>query len=102
MITYEWLDAEAKRFVSPALGEDPAFRAFMKQLAISAQNLNAPLSEEERYRSIIEKSSDIVYVTDERGFFTSVNSVAQEITGYSRKELLGMRYLDLIEESFRP
>lgn len=51
---------------------------------------------EERYRTIVENSSDIIYKTDISGGFIYVNQVAERLTGYSREELLGMKYTDLI------
>jgi PAS domain S-box-containing protein len=56
---------------------------------------------EARYRDIVEKSSDIIFKTDETGLFTYVNQVAERITGYSRSELLGLRFNELIREDYR-
>lgn len=56
---------------------------------------------EQRYRNIVEKSSDIIYKTDISGKFTYVNPVATRITGFSKEELLEMRYTDLVRGDMR-
>jgi PAS domain S-box-containing protein len=44
---------------------------------------------EERYRSLFENANDIVYAHDLEGRFTAVNRRGEEITGYSRAEIVG-------------
>jgi len=56
---------------------------------------------EDHYRNIVEKSSDIIYKADKKGFFIFVNPVAERVTGFSQKELIGKHFTDLIEESQR-
>ena len=51
---------------------------------------------EEKYRSIVEKATHIIYKITANGFFSYVNRVAERITGYGREELLTMHYLKLI------
>ncbi|MDX2188860.1 MAG: PAS domain S-box protein [Bacteroidota bacterium] len=55
---------------------------------------------EDRYRKIVENASDIIYRSDELGRFTYVNNQAVTITGYSREELIGKRYLELVREDY--
>ncbi len=56
---------------------------------------------EEWYRQIVEKAVDVVYITDVQGFFTYVNPPAQELTGYSTDELVGMHFTELIPADWR-
>ncbi|MGB6064759.1 MAG: PAS domain S-box protein [Desulfomonilaceae bacterium] len=51
---------------------------------------------EARYREVVEKANDIIFLTDENGIVGLVNPVASRITGYSEEELVGKHYLDLI------
>jgi diguanylate cyclase (GGDEF)-like protein/PAS domain S-box-containing protein len=51
---------------------------------------------EERYRVFVENASDIVFRTDDSGYFTYINPVALIITGYKEEELIGTQYLALI------
>jgi PAS domain S-box-containing protein len=45
---------------------------------------------EERYRDLVENAHDLIYEHDLGGNYTSTNKAAQQITGYSREEGLGM------------
>ncbi len=56
---------------------------------------------EERYRDIVEKSTEVIYKTNEDGFFLYANQVAEKITGYSTEELFKMRYTELIPKEKR-
>ncbi|MFH1629403.1 MAG: PAS domain S-box protein [Pseudomonadota bacterium] len=49
---------------------------------------------EERYRGFFENSTDFVYTLDLKGNFTDVNKAAESLTGYTKKELIGMNYRD--------
>lgn len=61
----------------------------------------ASLNSDERYRELIEEATDIIYMTNANGLVTYVNPVAQKITGYSRDEVIGKRYLEFIHPEFR-
>jgi PAS domain S-box-containing protein len=47
---------------------------------------------EERYRTLVHNASDVVFRTDENGYFTFVNPVALRITGYEEEEIIGKHY----------
>jgi PAS domain S-box-containing protein len=67
----------------------------------SASSLDTLRDQEERYRELVEGAADIIYRADHRGCFTYANSIAIRLMGYSEKELIGRRYLDLILPEFR-
>jgi PAS domain S-box-containing protein len=50
---------------------------------------------EERYRRLFENANDIIYTQDLAGNFTSVNKVAEAVTGYSLEEVLKMNFSQL-------
>jgi PAS domain S-box-containing protein len=56
---------------------------------------------ETRYREVVEKANDIIYVTDATGILRLVNPAASRITGYSEDELIGKHYLDLIPTDYK-
>lgn len=61
-----------------------------------------PIKESDsRYRRIVEQASDVAYTADLEGNFTYVNPTAEILTGYSKDELIGMRFTQLILESWR-
>jgi PAS domain S-box-containing protein len=53
---------------------------------------------EARYRDLFENANDMIYTRDIAGYFTSVNSMGERLTGYTREELLSMR----IDQLFAP
>jgi diguanylate cyclase (GGDEF)-like protein/PAS domain S-box-containing protein len=59
-------------------------------------DLTARKLTEERYHELFDNARDAVFTADTGGSFTSVNRAANEITGFSRDELLAMNVFDLI------
>lgn len=51
---------------------------------------------EERYRHIVESAIDGIYLCDFSGYFTYVNDVVTNTCGYSREEMLGKRFDELL------
>jgi two-component system NtrC family sensor kinase len=51
---------------------------------------------EERYRSLVETSSAAVATTDSMGQFTFVNEAGCKMSGYSREELIGRVFTDIL------
>jgi PAS domain S-box-containing protein len=56
---------------------------------------------EDRYRTLVENASDVVFRTDDTGRFTFVNPATLRITGYEENEIIGMRYTTLIRPDMR-
>ena len=53
---------------------------------------------EKRYREVVEGTSDLVTNVDEKGRFTYVNNMSQEIFGISPAEIIGKSAFDFIPE----
>ena len=56
---------------------------------------------EKRYRELVEKANDIIYLTDTNGQFLVFNAVGLKITGYSQEDIVRKHYLDLIHPDYR-
>jgi PAS domain S-box-containing protein len=54
---------------------------------------------EEQYASLVEGSTDIIYEINTKGYFIFVNDVMANTLEYSKKELLGLHFIDLINEA---
>jgi len=55
------------------------------------QNL---ISEEDKFRAVFEKSNDGILITDNAGLIIETNQSLENITGYSKKESIGIRVWD--------
>src|SRR4026209_1262240 len=55
---------------------------------------------EQMYRELVENASDLIYVIDLQGNFTSINRAAQRISGYSRAEALKMNIGQLVASEY--
>jgi len=56
---------------------------------------------EEKYSTIVEKGNDGIVIL-QNGIIRFANSRADEMTGFSRGQLIGRSFLDFVEPSFRP
>ncbi|MCX6149556.1 MAG: PAS domain S-box protein [Ignavibacteriales bacterium] len=52
---------------------------------------------ENKFRTVIEEAVEIVFIVNNRGYFTYVNPSGSKSSGYSLDELKQLKYIDLIE-----
>ena len=64
-----------------------------------ASTLKALKANERKYRSIFEKSKDIVFITNELLDFKDVNDAVESFLGYTKDEILFMNLADLLDMS---
>ena len=57
-----------------------------------AESLNKTTVSKEQYRTLVENASDIIYRTDENGYFTFVNPAFFRILEYTEDEIIGKHY----------
>jgi PAS domain S-box-containing protein len=60
------------------------------------QYLYALRDSNNKYRMLIEQASDGIFILDQRGYLTEVNSRACEMLGYEREELLQLHVTELV------
>ncbi len=51
---------------------------------------------EERYRELFENAKDAIYVHDLDGNYLSINRAAEELSGYTREEIVGHNFVEFI------
>lgn len=73
----------------------------LDELVKKERAMRLTLSQEHKFRDIVENSADVVYSTDYNGRFTYVNPKVLELTGYTAKELVGVHYLDLVDPLYK-
>jgi PAS domain S-box-containing protein len=56
---------------------------------------------EERYRELFENANDVIFLHDLAGKILAVNRAAEYLTGYSRTELLGKNFSNLVAPESR-
>lgn len=76
----------------------------LEEKSLELYNANQELKKsnsslENRYQKIIEQAHDIIYRGDENGYCIFVNSIATRILGFSKEELLGKHFTQLITEN---
>jgi PAS domain S-box-containing protein len=57
---------------------------------------------EEKYRTMIENSNEIIWTLDKQGNFTHFNKRAEEISGYELAEMQGKRFTSIITPADLP
>ncbi len=82
-------------------GEIAGYLNVFRDVSDKRRSEEALRASEARYKNIVERSTEIIYKTNIKGIYTYVNPVAEQVTGYTSAELCRMRYLDLVEESYR-
>lgn len=51
---------------------------------------------EERYRELFENARDAIYVHDLEGNYVSVNRAAEQLSGYTRAEIVGHNFVEFV------
>jgi PAS domain S-box-containing protein len=61
---------------------------------------NALRKSEEKYRTLIESTLDLVFTVDEKDFFTYLNPRFEATTGYIFSDLIGKPFIDIVAPEF--
>lgn len=56
----------------------------------------ARLESEEKYRTLVESTRDLIFIVSERGTYTYVNPQFERVTGYSVRDLIGRPFTFLV------
>jgi PAS domain S-box-containing protein len=71
-------------------------RRVRSQTEIIRRNAESESALDRRYRELFERATDVVYTRTRSGSLISINRSGEEVTGYSRDELLKMNVVDLV------
>jgi two-component system, cell cycle sensor histidine kinase and response regulator CckA len=53
---------------------------------------------EDRYRSLVQNSPDVIYTLDKEGYFTFINDAVERILGYRSEQLIGKHYTFVVHD----
>lgn len=76
-------------------------RRVHQQTEIIRCRLESEASLERRYGELFENARDIIFTLDRNGNFTSLNSAAEQFSGYSREEAKAMNIMQLVASEDR-
>lgn len=90
VLSVEMIDLRAK----------PCVLVIVQDVTDRKRNEEALRASQERYRDLVENAHDIIYAHDLDGNYTSVNRAVEQITGYSREEILRMNFAQILSPKY--
>jgi diguanylate cyclase (GGDEF)-like protein/PAS domain S-box-containing protein len=72
----------------------------VEQELLKPNPIGGVLEGEEAYRDMFENASDIIYTHDFDGKFISINRAIERVAGYTREEMLQIKFADVIAPEF--
>lgn len=100
------IDRPDKSFLILSVNTAPIFKngkiigtvSFAKNITEEKNSKDLLLESEEKYRTLVENSNDIIWSLDINGKFVYINRAAESISRYTSEELLGKSYMAMIFE----
>jgi PAS domain S-box-containing protein len=77
-------------------GNRPAYLILANDVTEKKKSEMALRESEHRFREIFDNANDIIYTHDLNGNFTSLNHTGEKLTGYSKSEVSGMNFSQVI------
>jgi PAS domain S-box-containing protein len=77
-------------------GEEAALYLIVRDITERRRFQESLWESERKHRELVENIEDIVYVTDGRGVITFVNDALERSFGYTKKEIIGRRFVEFL------
>ncbi|WP_426449499.1 PAS domain S-box protein [Paenibacillus sp. S-38] len=94
---YVWFESTGKYTYDEATGAGLEIIAVSREITERKEAEQRLQESEQRYKSLFEYNPASVYSFDLEGHYLSVNANLQQLTGYTKEELLGMSYADVVD-----
>ena len=76
-------------------------RAILRDITEIRNTQKALQKHEQRYKNIVEYANDLIFETDQDGYFIYLNDAAERLSGLPQAGLIGRHYSELIDEDYR-
>ncbi len=76
-------------------------RTFNSMTEKLKETMEGLLKSEEKYRTLVETTQDLIFIVDRQGLFTFANPRLEALTGLSAQELQGIPFTDILLPEFR-
>lgn len=71
------------------------FMGYVNDITDSTRSLKKIKESENKFRSLVEQVSEMLFLHDQEGWIKDINKTAENTTGYTREELLKMNVVDI-------
>jgi PAS domain S-box-containing protein len=89
-----WVEVSAG-FIRDREGKATGILGILRDITVRKKAVELLWQSEQQFRTSLESAPDSVYMNDLEGNFIYGNRKAEEMTGYSREELIGKNFLEL-------
>jgi diguanylate cyclase (GGDEF)-like protein/PAS domain S-box-containing protein len=90
------IDMESNAVVISFNGQ-PAVMVVGKDITEKKKLYNQLKDNKQRYKSLIEFNANSICSLDLNGYFTSGNTISEQMSGYNKEEILKMHFLDIVK-----
>lgn len=80
--------------------KNQVFHTIWRDITERKQTEQALRDSEKRFKQLVENANDIIYRLDAKGYLTYVNPVTLKMGNYTKNDLIGTKYLDLVPKKY--
>ena len=98
--TWRYVHGTARNlFTEPRIG---ALVVYLRDVTSMREAEAAQKLSQDRYRQLFEDATDVIFETDQEGYFTLINPATLRTFGYSEAEVIGRRFTEFVRPDYRP
>jgi two-component system cell cycle sensor histidine kinase/response regulator CckA len=98
--SYRWVYGTARNLLhEPRIA---AIVVYFRDITAMRHAEVAQQATSDRYRQLFEDATDVIFETDQEGYFTLVNPATLRTFGYDHDEVVGRRFTEFVRPDYRP